>query len=126
MHPGNAGISNATALESEHGFCVIAVRKPAELPFVPSFGIAYTFPGARTEKQHIRTFADWSSSESSANNAWIQNFSDGRQNDNNNKTNTNRVRAVRVFAQKHFWMALKDVLQQRLLGLSFLENNDTH
>jgi len=41
----------------------------------------------------------WSSSESGANNAWNQNFGDGRQNDNNNKNNNNRVRPVRGFEQ---------------------------
>ena len=44
-------------------------------------------------------FADdnyWSSSEHSANYAWVQSFCDGSQ-DNNNKTNGCRVRAVRAF-----------------------------
>jgi hypothetical protein len=97
---GNAGISSVTALESEQGFCVKAMRKPAELRLTPSFGIGKSCPGARRDEQYIRIFADWSSSENNSNNAWKQRFSDGNQN-NNNKTNTNSVRAVRDFTQSH-------------------------
>lgn len=43
----------------------------------------------------------WSSSENNNNNAWIQNFDNGNQN-NNNKTNTYSVRAVRDSSAKQF------------------------
>jgi hypothetical protein len=108
---GNAGISRVTALESEQGFCVKAVWKPAELLFMPSAGIGKSCPGIRRDEQYIRTFADWSSSENNNNNAWEQNFSNGRQNDNN-KTNTNSVRAVRGFTQSH----VQEALESRLRG----------
>jgi hypothetical protein len=42
------------------------------------------------------SFAYWSSSEQSSNNAWYQNFSNGVKG-NNHKTNTPHVRAVRSF-----------------------------
>lgn len=40
--------------------------------------------------------SSWSSFENNTNNAWLQNFSNAKQN-NDNKTNTYRVRAVRDF-----------------------------
>jgi hypothetical protein len=40
----------------------------------------------------------WSSSEISSTNSWNQNFNDGNQN-SNNKSNTNYVRAIRDFEQ---------------------------
>ncbi len=43
----------------------------------------------------------WSSSENDANNAWNQNFNNGNQNDDN-KNNTLRVRAVRGFRQSQW------------------------
>ncbi|MDR1586440.1 MAG: hypothetical protein LBS57_03165 [Treponema sp.] len=104
MLPGNAGIPSVTVLGSEQGFCVKAVRKPAELLLKPSTGIGKSCPGIRRNEQYIRTFADWSSSENNNNNAWNQNFSDGNQN-NNNKNNTNSVRAVRGFTQNHHLQA---------------------
>jgi hypothetical protein len=108
---GNAGIPGATVPGREQGFCVKAVRKPAELLFMPSTGIGKTCPGARRDEQYIRTIADWSSSENNNNNAWKQRFSDGNQN-NNNKTNTNSVRAVRGFTQNH----VQEALESRLCG----------
>jgi hypothetical protein len=108
---GNAGISSVMALESEQGFCVKAVWKPAELLFMPSAGIEKPHPDARWDEQYIRTIADWSSSENNNNNAWNQRFSDGNQN-NNNKTNTNSVRAVRDFAQSY----VQEALESRLCG----------
>jgi hypothetical protein len=103
---GNAGIPDATAPGSEQGFCVKAVRKPAELLLTPSPGIEKSCPGVRRNEQYIRTFADWSSSENNSNNAWNQRFSDGSQNNNNNnKSNTNSVRAVRDFTQNHLQAA---------------------
>jgi hypothetical protein len=102
VNPPRAGFSRVTALktalvwESEQGFCVKAVRKPAGyITFLP---VWESLQGVRPAGQNIRTVADWSSSQNNNNNAWIQNFSDGRQNDNN-KNNTNRVRAVRGFTQ---------------------------
>jgi hypothetical protein len=106
---GNAGISFVTALESEQGFCVKAARKPEELLFMPSTGTGKTHPGERRDERYIRTIADWSSSENNTNNAWDQRFSDGNQN-NNNKTNTNSVRAVRGFTQNY----AQEVLQSHL------------
>jgi hypothetical protein len=108
---GNAGISRVTAPESEQGFCVKAVRKPVELLFMPSSGIGKSCPGVRRDEQYIRTFADWSSSENNSNNAWKQRFSDGNQN-NNNKTNTNSVRAVRDFTQSH----VQEAPERRIRG----------
>ena len=97
VKPSQAGFSRVTALESERGFCVKAVRKPDDciLPrpvWEPS-------QGGRPVGRNIRTIGDWSSSQNNNNNAWNQNFNNGNQNDNN-KNNTNSVRAVRGFTQK--------------------------
>jgi hypothetical protein len=97
VKPLRAGFSRVTAREREQGFCVKAVRKPVGC-IVPQ-PVQESPPGARPAGQNIRTVADWSSSQNNNNNAWNQNFSDGRQN-NNNKNNTNSVRAVRGFTQK--------------------------
>jgi hypothetical protein len=104
---GNAGIPFVTALGSEQGFCVKAVRKPAEPLSFLSTDIGKSCPGILRNEQYIRTFADWSSSENNNNNAWNQRFSDGNQNNNNNnKNNTNSVRAVRGFTQNHHSQAV--------------------
>jgi len=92
-----ARISSVTALESEHGFCVKAVRKPIGC-LLPQSVLEF-LPGKRMAGQYIRTIYDWSSSQNNNNNAWKQNFNNGNQN-NNNKNNTNSVRAVRGFTQK--------------------------
>jgi len=97
IRPLCAGISRVTAWESEQGFCVKAVRKPAG-GVLPG-PVLESPPGARPAGQYIRTVADWSSSQNNNNNAWNQNFNNGNQN-NNNKNNTNSVRAVRGFTQK--------------------------
>jgi hypothetical protein len=109
--PGNAGIPGVTVSGREQGFCVKAVRDPAGLAVMPSAGIGKPCPGVRRNEQYIRTFANnaciaWSSSENNSNNAWNQNFSDGRQN-NNNKNNTNSVQAVRGFTQNRLQAALR-------------------
>ncbi len=52
----------------------------------------------------LRQFASnayWSSTQSSTDNAWNQNFNDGGQYSNNNKNNNIGVRCVRGFKQKH-------------------------
>ena len=97
IKPPRAGFSRATVRESGQGFCVKAVRKPAGC--VTPLPVQESPAGIRPPWQNIRTIADWSSSQNNINNAWIQNFSDGRQN-NNNKNNTNSVRAIRGFTQK--------------------------
>ena len=96
VKPLRAGFSRVTVREREQGFCVKAVRKPAGS--VMPLSVWQSPPGVRPVGKNIRTVADWSSSQNNNNNAWNQNFSDGRQN-NNNKNNDNNVRAVRGFTQ---------------------------
>ena len=95
VKPLRAGFFRVTVRESEQGFCVKAVRKPGGIALSP---VWESLSGIRPAGKNIRTVADWSSSQNNNNNAWNQNFSDGRQN-NNNKNNTNSVRAIRGFTQ---------------------------
>ena len=98
VRPPCAGISRVTAWESEHGFCVKAVREPVGRVFPQP--VLESLAGVRPTGQYIRTVAGWSSSQNNNNNnAWNQNFNNGNQN-NNNKNNTNNVRAIRGFTQK--------------------------
>ena len=97
VRPPCAGISRVTAWESEHGFCVKAVREPAG-SILPQ-PVLESLPGVRPSGQYTRTVTNWSSSQNNNNNAWAQRFSDGSQN-NNNKNNTYLVRAIRGFTQK--------------------------
>ena len=79
-----AGILCATALGSEQGFCVKAVREPAGR--ISPQPVLESLPGVRPSGQYTRTVTNWSSSQNNNNNAWNQDFSNGNQN-NNNKNN---------------------------------------
>jgi hypothetical protein len=87
VKPSCAGFSRVKVWESEQGFCVKAVRKPAGC-FLPQ-PVWESLSGVRPLGQNIRTIIDWSSSQNNINNAWNQNFNNGNQN-NNNKNNTNK------------------------------------
>jgi hypothetical protein len=83
--------------ESEQGFCVKAVWKPAAILWLSVWEFSFWHSSGGAEYPHKKF---WSSSQNdnNDNNAWNQNFDNGNQN-NNNKNNDNNVRAVRGFTQ---------------------------